>query len=294
MTEKINKQEFEKRLDGISPGNKLNGEIHEKFSKYDVYFDKISMNGLEDMHRYSTRESLYEFFEFSPFDDISSTKKYLEKLLSRMNSTDGEKNAIYWFVRNKIDNYLIGTAGLVNINFNRKSVEWSYGIDPNLWGKGFILQVQEMLKYFVFEILQFNRLDGVTMINNKRTISSLEAAGMRQEGILRQFYCKDGVFIDGWKYSMLRNEYLQQYDNSNNMLLNISANDVVEIISSILGDDGITENSTMANTEKWDSLNHMAIMVALFEKTKINLSPMQIANATSVLTITKLINGLNQ
>jgi ribosomal-protein-alanine N-acetyltransferase len=290
MNQNISKIEFYRRVENILPGEELT-YIDKKSPKTDIFFENFSMSGLEEMHRYSIDERLYEFFEFKPFVNINETKAYIEKLLGRMAVNAEDRNSMYWFIRRKSDNYLIGTAGLVNLNYGRSSVEWGYGVDPELWGKGYILQIQELLKYYVFSILELNRLDGTTMIHNERTIASLRAAGMKEEGILRQFYCKDDVFIDGWKYSMLRKDYLEQFNNYGTTTSQFSSKEVISIISSVLEDDDISEESTMFNTVNWDSLNHMAIMTALFEKTKINFSPIQISNATSVLSITQLVNG---
>ena len=33
----------------------------------EIYFQHLSMEGLEEMHKYSISEKLYEFFEFGPF-----------------------------------------------------------------------------------------------------------------------------------------------------------------------------------------------------------------------------------
>ena len=84
-----------------------------------------------------------------------------------MKKIDNLMSASYWFVRNKKNNNLIGTAGLLNLDYDRSSVEWGFGIDPNLWGLGYILEIEETLKHFVFEVLKVNRLYGKTMINNK-------------------------------------------------------------------------------------------------------------------------------
>ena len=290
MNQNINKTEFYKRFESVLPGEELS-YISKNKLETDIFFEHFSMAGLEEMHRYSIDERLYEFFEFKPFVNINETKAYLEKLLGRMAGNTEDRNSMYWFVRRKSDNYLIGTAGLVNLNYVRQSVEWGYGVDPELWGMGYILQIQELLKLYVFSILELNRLDGTTMIHNGRTIASLRAAGMKEEGILRQFYCKDGEFIDGWKYAMLRKDYLEQVNNYATNTSQFSSKEVINIISFVLEEDDINEESTMFNTANWDSLNHMAIMTALFEKTKINFSPIQISNATSVLSITQLING---
>ena len=296
MSVSIDKKEFYKRFEVIIPGEAVPGTSLKKVET-DIYFEHFSMAGLEEMHKYSVDERLYEFFEFKPFTSIEETKAYLEKLMGRMSGSVEVRTTMYWFVRRKTDGQLIGTAGLVGLNYGRRSVEWGYGVDPELWGNGYILQIQEILKQYAFEVLELNRLDGVTMIHNERTISSLLAAGMKHEGTLRDFYCKDGVFYDGWKYAMLRKDYLEETNQFSVDGSVYTQNDVINIISSVLDEEEITEDSTMFNTASWDSLNHMSIMVALFEKTKISFSPIQISNATSVTSITQLLNsksGLNK
>jgi RimJ/RimL family protein N-acetyltransferase/acyl carrier protein len=291
MSKLINKDVFCDRFDNLNPGDSVPKEKINSLES-EVFFEPLSIAGLEEMHRYSVDERLYEFLEIPPFKDISETKQYIEKLLDRMSGTREEKSAMYWFVRKKSNRQLIGTAGLVNLNYARKSIEWGYGVDPELWGYGYILQIQELLKHYVFEVLELNRLDGVTMISNERTIASLLAAGMKHEGTLRQYFFKEGVFIDGWKYAILAEEYFKKNDAESTGSVNTyTTEDVISIIASVLEGENIDADATMYNTSNWDSLNHMAIMVAIFEKTKINLSPIQISNATSVESITSLLNG---
>ena len=47
------------------------------------------------------------------------------------------------------------------------------------------------------------------MIKNKRAIECMKASGCVFEGILRDFYNKDGCFIDAWLYSLLSEEYYE-------------------------------------------------------------------------------------
>ena len=99
---------------------------------------------------------------------------------------------------------MIGTVRLVNIDINRRSVEWGYGINPELWGRGYIFEIQENLKDYIFNKLKLNRLWGKTRIDNDRTKSSLLAAGAKEEGIFRESQ-KDsnGVYYDVTKYQKL-------------------------------------------------------------------------------------------
>ena len=278
----MNTKEISEVLEKVIPGN------DNKLSE--IYFEPLSMSGLEEMHHYSIDKRLYEFFEFKPFEIIEDTRDYINKLLNKRMSYEGDqKQGMYWFVRRVSDKKLLGTACVVNIDYSRKSLEWGYGIDPNYWGKGYILQIQEFLKEYVFTKLNFNRIYGNTFTSNKRAISSLISTGMKEEGIARQYYFKNGKYIDSWMYSMLREDYLTT-KTSDNMSNSISDHKIIEIISRVLENDDVNINSTMLNTDNWDSLNHLHIIVMLKEELEIDFSPKDIANSKSVKSIIQIIN----
>lgn len=284
----IDEKELYRRFDQIVPGAVNLGDVAQT-SELDIYFERLSMSGLEEMHRYSADERLYEFFEFDAFDSVEKTKSYLEKLLKRISCDVQSRKAMYWFVRRKIDGHLVGTAGLVELNYARQSIEWGYGIDPKFWGGGFILQLQESLKHYVFETLELNRLHGVTMLENQRTISSLLATGMKYEGTARDFYCKDGIFHDAWQYSMLRRDYFEMLNKKPAVHRNYSIEDVIDVVSSVLTDEVVTANTSITNSHSWDSFSHMSIMLAISEKMGISLSPADVSLATSVKAIASMI-----
>ena len=269
-------------LETILPGSDL--------FESDIYFEPLSMSGLEEMHEYSIDERLYEFFEFKPFETINDTKNYINKLLNKRMSYEGDqKQGMYWFVRRKIDNKLIGTANFVNINYSRKSLEWGYGIDPKLWGKGYILKIQECLKKYVFETLDFNRLHGVTMISNERTISSILSCGMKKEGLLRDYYFKNGNYIDGWMYSMLKSDYIENTIVKEKKDIQFDENQIIEFISTVITEEKIDIDSEMDNTYSWDSLTHLILLTEISNLTGLVFSAGEIANANSVKSIISMI-----
>ena len=67
--------------------------------------------------------------------------------------------------------------------------------------------------------------------------------------------------------------------------------EIIEIVSSVLETKTINIESNISNTTKWDSLNHMAIMIELVNKTNIKFTPRQIANATSITSILDILNS---
>lgn len=268
---------------GIALDDKLGSHSRE------IFFEPISMSGLEEMHNYSIDPRLYEYFEFEPFKKIEETAAYIEKLEKRMAGDPLDKTTMYWFVRRQCDNHLIGTAGLVALDYSRQSVEWAYAVDPSLWGEGYIFKIQEALKQYVFEVLELNRLHGKTMITNERTINSVLASGMKHEGIQREALRMDGIFYDAWEYSMLREEYLKSKNTLTTTDIQYSSQDIIDIISSVLTEEDITSESDMCSVMSWDSLNHMSIMVAISEQTGITFSPSEMMRANSVESIAKLL-----
>jgi RimJ/RimL family protein N-acetyltransferase/acyl carrier protein len=256
-----------------------------------IYFLPISMECLEEMHSYSIKKEFYDYFEFAPFKDIKETKNYIEKLLERMKGDENSRVTTYWFVRRKSDDRLIGSAGLIDLNFGRQSIEWGYGVDPDLWGHGYILKIQEALKDYAFNVLELNRIHGVTMSTNLRTIESISAAGMAYEGTAKEHYCKDGKFIDGWRYGMTRSMYESQQSTIGKSLDKPHLmSSVVSIVASVFPEEEITEKSSMLDISSWDSLGHMLVMVALKEEMNIDLSPSDIADATSIESIVSIID----
>ena len=254
----------------------------------EIYFEPISLNGLDEMHEYSVKEEFYEFFEFEPFKTINETKQYLKKLINRTKLIYGDIQAMYWFVRLKDGNHLLGTAALVNINKSRESAEIGYGIDPSFWGKGYILKLQNALINFSFNNLRLNRLYGITMHNNIRTINSIYSSGFKKEGILRDYYLKHNTFIDGLIYSMTRDDHNQIFAIKNKNL-KVKINELIDLVKIELKEE-IDENSNMLNTSNWDSLSHLGIIVAISEKFKIEFNPIDISNASSIKSILEICN----
>ncbi len=282
-------EEFFNKFTKVLPGEIINSS--QNLKEYSIYFDHFTKDAVMEMHRYSIDETFYEHYEFDAFTSVEETGAYMDKLIDRMSGNINERNTTYWLIRRKSDDYLIGTAGLIDLNFGRQSIEWGYGIDPKLWGKGYILQIQEILKDYVFNVLELNRIHGVTMANNYKTIESIQAAGMMHEGISRDHYCKKGEFVDGWRYAMTKKDYDSQ-THSKAYNQDISSDQVIRLINEILENESIDINSSMENIKTWDSLNHMLIMVALKEQLALDLSPADIADAISVKDIMKIIKKI--
>jgi RimJ/RimL family protein N-acetyltransferase/acyl carrier protein len=247
------------------------------------------MEGLQEMHQYSVNPRLDEFFEYDTFNSISETRELINKLLNRMSGTGMSRVASYWFIRRKSDKRLLGSASLLNLSYQRQSIEWGYGLDPDVWGLGYILQVQEMLKIIAFEVLELNRLGGLTSIKNKATISSVLASGMLNEGTIKDYMKIDNQYHDGWQYGMTKSMH-EQLKGKVLYREGVSIKEIIKIVASVLPQESIGMDTAMENTASWDSLTHMNLMIELKERFGIDFSPSDIAQSNSIKSIVNILS----
>lgn len=292
----MNQEDFYKALDAIIPGGALEELDLTVVSNRNLYLTRISMEGLQDMHEYSIDDRLYKYLEFEPFKNIDETKAYLQKLIDRMGTNVQGRKCMYWFIRTRDTHKIIGSIGLVDIDFFKGSAAWGYAISPDYWGRGHILEAQLLIVSYFFDTLKMNRLWGITIIDNEATISSVLSAGFQQEGVLRDYYRRaDGQRKDGFIYSLLAKDYQSQKDKKlNSEKLNILTLDQLKkLFSTAFGipESKVDLGTTIMNLAEWDSLNHV-ILISLIEKqAAFKFKPAQIAGATSVKAILDIVNN---
>ncbi len=285
---KLEKNDFYNKLDSKIPGGDRPAV---KGPSRRLYFTKLNMESLEEMFHYSRDQRLYEYFEFPPQKTITETETYLKKLFKRIGNDPQNRDAMYWFIRRIEDDRLVGTFCLVNIDFNRSSVEWGYGVDPDLWGHAYPLEIMNVAKNYIFNDLKLNRIWGQTMESNGKTISSLLAAGCKEEGILRDFYCKNNVFHNAWAYSLLLKDFKLESTSSSCQKITISPEDIAKIVESIIGEKITTFDTDMDHFPAWDSITHFDVVVKLQDQLKCSFSPEEIAELRSINRISKIVSS---
>lgn len=60
---------------------------------------------------------------------------------------------------------------------------------------------------FGFEKMNLNRIEATTHTENVRSQCVLHKLGFQKEGILREYYCRDGIYNDQVLFSLLRSEW---------------------------------------------------------------------------------------
>ncbi len=97
---------------------------------------------------------------------------------------------------------------LVRHGPNRGSRAWNIGINlvPAARGQGFGSEAQRLLAQYLFATTDVNRVEASTDVENLAEQRSLEKAGFRREGVLRQAQFRAGAWHDLYLYGRVRSD----------------------------------------------------------------------------------------
>lgn len=163
----------------------------------------LNMKYLDDMWEYSSDSRLYEHFEFGAQEKYSDTKKYLEKLIQRSNKPD----AHWWFIEINKTKKVVGTIGVHDINEPRRACEISYAVSPLFWGQGVFVSALNMTLRHLIHHNDFHRVTAITSSENIRSIKALKKFGFIEEGVMRDYYCKNGDYFCATFLALLDSEF---------------------------------------------------------------------------------------
>lgn len=126
---------------------------------------------------------------------------WLESLKTR---TDVKMYGIY--ESGEFINGPIGVCGFTSLDLINRHAEFSIYLDPELTGKGRGQLALRALVDHGFKALGLHHIYGETFDGNPAA-RSFEKVGFTKEGTRRQFYYREGKFIDAHLYSILRDEW---------------------------------------------------------------------------------------
>jgi RimJ/RimL family protein N-acetyltransferase len=101
---------------------------------------------------------------------------------------------------------IVGVCGLTSIDWTNRRAEFSLYIDPELHGSGLGKQALTALLNHGFKVLNLNCIWGETFQDNPAA-KMFESLGFKKEGTRRQFYFREGTFINADIYSILSSEW---------------------------------------------------------------------------------------
>ena len=117
-------------------------------------------------------------------------------------------------VRKLDDDQLLGFIDLYVYNLAGRDAFVGLGIgEREFWGKGYGTDLMKLILRYAFTEVNLKRVTLGVFEYNPRAIRSYEKAGFRHEGRMRKALNKEGKRWDMLFMGILREEWMEQYDN---------------------------------------------------------------------------------
>jgi ribosomal-protein-alanine N-acetyltransferase len=135
------------------------------------------------------------------------TREQAVEMLRPLQTPEKMPGFKWWGIELKAEGHLIGTCGYCRWDKQHHRAEIGYDLWPDYWGQGLMPEALQALLQFGFEEMDLNRVEATTHTENERSQRVLAKLGFQREGILREYYCRDGSYNDQVQFSLLRREW---------------------------------------------------------------------------------------
>lgn len=166
----------------------------------------LALNDVEDRYQWSLDKEVTKYLvvpnQYPPFTR-EDTKKWIEMCINRTNGY--EQRAIVLE-----DGIHIGWVDLKNFDRTNKNAELGIAIgDKRYWGQGYGMAALYHMMQIGFEEFELEKIWLRVDADNEKAMKSYKRAGFVCEGIMRKDRLRQGEFIDRYRFSMLKEEFIK-------------------------------------------------------------------------------------
>jgi RimJ/RimL family protein N-acetyltransferase len=135
--------------------------------------------------------------------DVKTTRKFVDMVVK------GYRQGMPapWAIVLRREDKLIGAIGLRNWVLEHARAEVGYVVSREHWGKGYASEALNAVLDFGFSRMHVNRIEAKCVPENRGSSRVLEKAGMKCEGLLRDYEFVKGEFQNLNIYSILKGEF---------------------------------------------------------------------------------------
>lgn len=104
-----------------------------------------------------------------------------------------ESESLYWVAREIRTNTFIGLVSL-SPHHDGHDVELSYQVLPTWWGKGYGLEITQVILHYAFDELSLKRVIAETQLSNIKSCNLLKRLGMKLEKEIERFGAQQCIY----------------------------------------------------------------------------------------------------
>ena len=116
------------------------------------------------------------------------------------NETVGVRN---WAIRDRKEGLIGGIGQHFRYGNDSHKEEIGYWLSPEFWGHGIMTEVVIGFVDFISKERGLKRIEAPILEHNLPSARVLEKSGFQREGLIRNCYCKKGIFYNGILYAKI-------------------------------------------------------------------------------------------
>lgn len=157
----------------------------------------LKPSDISDLKEWTADSSLYKYWGKRP----SNTDLNPELLFSK---TEKPTKSFRWGIEHRESSKLIGDFWLYLIENNRQAVV-AFRLSPAFQGQGLAAEALSRVVEFCFSQTELQRLQAEVHVQNHASYKTLEKAGFKREGLIRQGKMVN-IFCDFYVYGLLKSD----------------------------------------------------------------------------------------
>ncbi|MCB0655802.1 MAG: GNAT family N-acetyltransferase [Saprospiraceae bacterium] len=111
---------------------------------------------------------------------------------------------VNWMITDPEDRVIGGIGLLYEYGITSHKSGFGYWIGEPFRGQGLMSEVVNAFSAMIFQHTPLIRLEAHVFLHNPASARVLVKAGYSKEGLMRQAYYKDGIYLDAWMYARLK------------------------------------------------------------------------------------------
>jgi RimJ/RimL family protein N-acetyltransferase len=170
----------------------------------------ISEEEVDDLFTIFSNPDVMRYWSTPPLGDRNAASQLLKEIHEGFRS----RSLLKWGVALRLDDTLVGTTTLYNLDFNNRRAEMGYALGRAHWGNGYMQEALRSLLTYAFEVLDLHRIEADVDPRNAASIRTLERLGFQREGYLRERWQVNGEIQDALFYGLLRPDWTKYRSRS--------------------------------------------------------------------------------
>ncbi|MBR7032119.1 MAG: GNAT family N-acetyltransferase [Clostridia bacterium] len=164
---------------------------------------KLQRSDWPDVYDYARDPEVTKYLTWSSYKDKREAVRFLAYVLPRYKSGDYYD----WALIERETGKMIGTCGFTSFNLAANSAEVGYVLNRTRWGEELAPEALRAVLRFGFSGLGLHRIEAHYMTGNEKSLRVMQKAGMKFEGVLRDYMFVKGDYVSVGVASILSSEF---------------------------------------------------------------------------------------